>query len=308
VQSGHFGSIGSVRGSAAAATAIDRRALVRGYARAAATYDAATVLEREIARRMSERLQYVRLAPQRVLDLGSGTGADMPLLRKTYPHASVVAADLSLAMLRRAAARKRRGLGSLFRAPGQQRVCCDAALLPFGASRFELVWSNELLHWLSDPLPVLSEAHRVLAVDGLFMFSTLGPDTLKELRRAFGARADARVHRFTDMHDVGDMLVEAGFADPVMDMEILTFTYGDFSDLVRDLRQTGAVNRAACRTRGLTGRGLWQEVRRDYETFRREGRLPASFEVVYGHAWKVAPRSSKDGSALVHFHSRPRVR
>lgn len=287
---------------------LDGRAVVAGYARAALTYDAAAVLEREIARRMAERLQYVRLDPQRVLDLGAGTGADLAVVRQAYPDARLVAADLSLPMLQRAQARSPRGLAALFERRPAQLACCDARALPFAAGSFGLAWSNQMLHWLADPRPAFAELHRVLQVDGLLMFSTLGPDTLKELRSALGTAATSRMHEFLDMHDIGDMLVGSGFADPVMDMETITLTYADLSGLLADLRASGAANRGVARPRGLTGRGWWQAVRRAYEGFRREGRLPATFEVVYGHAWKAAPRQAADGRAIVQFQRRRPLR
>ena len=132
------------------------------------------------------------------------------------------------------------------------------------------------------------------------MFSTLGPDTLKELRQALG-EASPRVHRFMDMHDIGDMLMAAGFAEPVMDMEVLTLTYGGADNLLKDLRLSGSMNAAQARHRGLSGRKGWQQALAALESARRDGRLPATFEVVYGHAWKARPRTTVDGRAIVDF-------
>jgi malonyl-CoA O-methyltransferase len=165
------------------------------------------------------------------------------------------------------------------------------------------------LQWV-DPLPqALAEFHRVLNIGGLVMFTTFGPDTLGELRRAFAAAdATAHVNRFLDMHDVGDMLVQAGFADPVMDMEMITMTYADAAALMRDLKAIGAQNARSDRRRSLTGRRRWQRMLAALEEFRRDGRLPASFEVVYGHAWKPEPRLVDDGRAIVRFDRAPRER
>ena len=159
-----------------------------------------------------------------------------------------------------------------------------------------------MLNWLHDPVPALKEMHRVLEVGGLLMFSTLGPDTLKELRACMPAGSGERVHRFIDMHDLGDALVTTGFGDPVMDMHTITLTYEDFDGLLRDLRNAGATNASVARPRGLSGKGSWQRAREAYERMRREGRLPATVEVIFGHAWKTAPKTTEDGRSIVQFH------
>lgn len=181
-------------------------------------------------------------------------------------------------------------------------------MLPFAASCFSLVWSNLALAAHDDPAAVLREWHRILEVDGLLMFSTLGPDTLKELRAAFASDGFPHVHPFVDMHDVGDMLVAAGFAQPVIDMEMLTLTYAGVGGLLEDLRRAGATNAHVARRRGLTGRGIWERARSAYVGRRRDGRVPASIEVVYGHAWKPAPRTTADGRQIVKFDARLRQR
>jgi malonyl-CoA O-methyltransferase len=283
---------------------LDRGALLRAANRAAPHYDGAAVLQREVAARMAAKLECMQLAPARVLDLGCGTGADLDALGRAWPEAQRIACDWSPAML--AAARRRtpalgRWLPWLSRgAPGL--VCADVARLPLASGSVQLVWSNLMLHWLPDPAAALREALRVLEVGGLLIFSTLGPDTLKELRRAFLA-VDAVPHvlTFTDMHDLGDLLMTSGFSDPVMEMEMITLTYADLSALLADLRHGASVNADPGRRRGLGGRRMWQRVRAGYESQRRDDRLPASFEVVYGHAWKAAPRATGDGRAIVRF-------
>ena len=183
----------------------------------------------------------------------------------------------------------------------------DIGRLPLAAGACDLLWSNLALARSDVPGAVLEEWSRVLAVDGLLMFSTLGPDTLKELRAAFAADPAPHVHPFVDMHDLGDMLVAAGFADPVMDMEVLTLTYSTFGDLIADVRASGQVNALAHRRRGLTGRNIWERARREYAAPLRAGRLPASFEVVYGHAWKPRARARPDGTRIIKFdRARPR--
>jgi malonyl-CoA O-methyltransferase len=290
---------------------IDRAALRQAARRAAVHYDAAAVLQREVAARMAARLECMKLAPARVLDLGCGTGADLEFLGRAWPDAQRIACDWSPEML----AQARRRTSALGRwLPWRDRgapklVCADAARLPLKGGSVGLVWSNLLLHWLADPAAALREALRVLEVGGLLIFSTLGPDTLKELRQASrGARGAPQVLTFADMHDLGDMLTTAGLSDPVMEMEMITLTYADLASLLVDLRHAASINPDPGRRRGLGGRRAWQRVREAYEGQRRDGRLPASFEVVYGHAWKVAPRTSADGRAIVQFDATRRGR
>ncbi len=286
--------------------ALDRKLLIRRFGRAATTYDDVSVLAREVARRMDERLDYIRLAPKRILDLGCGTGADFQALGKRFPTAMRVGIDFALPMLERA--RGERGLFDRLRAFGRPAapslVCADAASLPIARASMSLVWSNLTLNWLTDPLPALREIHRVLEVDGMLMFSSLGPDTLKELRDALPQAYGERVHRFLDMHDVGDALVAAGFSDPVMDMEVLTLTYDDLDELLRDLRLSGSANASTARPRGLAGKSGWATARTALDILRREGRLPATFEVVQGHAWKAQPKVTDDGRSVVRFQPR----
>jgi malonyl-CoA O-methyltransferase len=281
---------------------VDRRQVRQSFARVAAKYDAGDFFAREIDRRMQERLDYVRVEPRRVLDLGCSRGASLAALTARYPNAQQLALDLApemLAGLRQVRPAWQRWIG-VGAASGPMPLAADAAQLPLLSRSTDLIWSNLLLHWLEDPLPALAEAHRVLDVGGLLMFSTLGPDTLKELRSAF-ADGYAHTQRFIDMHDLGDMLVGSGFADPVMDMEVVKLTYDSFDDLLRELQSAGSSCAMKARRHGLTGKAAWVKARATYETLRENGKLPASFEVVYGHAWKVAPKKTADGRAIVSF-------
>lgn len=293
----------------AATPFVDRRQVARRFARAAANYPAGDFLAREIDRRMAERLDYVRLTPQRILDLGCSRGGSFAALQARYPAARLHALDLVAPMLQGMAqepAGWRRWLGRT--APGPVPVQADAQMLPFREASFDLIWSNLLLHWLDHPLPAFREAQRSLSSGGLFMFSTLGPDTLRELRAAF-ADGDAHTQRFTDMHDLGDMLLEAGFADPVVDMETITLTYDTLDALFADLRAAGSSCAMLARRQGvLTPRRL-NEVRAAYDSLRKDGKLPATFEVVYGHAWKgeakaVASRGTQGSDKVIRFMPR----
>lgn len=286
-------------------SALEKREVRRSFERAAGTYDAAAVLQKEICVRMLGRLEYVKHRPRAILDAGSGTGNAVPALLSRYPGAAVIALDFAQAMLNRARRRLRwwQTLPGL-RAP-LHVVCGDIEHLPLASASVGLVWSNLALQWVHDLPRALSEMHRVLAPGGLLMFSTFGPDTLKELKRAYeGTDRHTHVNRFVDMHDIGDMLVVAGLADPVMDMEQLVLTYGEVRALMRDLKAIGAHNATRGRPGALSGRSVLQAVERNYEAFRRDGKLPATFEVIYGHAWKPEPRLSPTGRPVIEIKSR----
>jgi malonyl-CoA O-methyltransferase len=283
-----------------------RRLVRRRFDRLAATYENAAVVEREAGARMLERLDLVRLQPQRVLDAGCGTGRLTRALRARYPAAQLVGIDLSFGMLQQG-----RPSGAWWRQliPGARgattlQVCADLQRLPLASASIDLACSGFALEWAVDLRAVLSELRRVLRRGGLLMFVTFGPDTLRELRAALAPGA-TMASPYRDMHDVGDALVEAGFADPVMDMEYFTLTYRALRDLLRDVRAAGTrAGRTAAA--GLRGRGWLDRAAQHYEAARREGLLPATFEVVYGHAWTPEqPRRTEDGRAIVRFE-RPR--
>jgi len=193
--------------------------------------------------------------------------------------------------------------------PLQHHLCADMDRLPLADNSMNLVWSSLALQWAHDLDATLKGLHRVLAPGGLLIFATFGPDTLKELRTAFAAVDDApHVNRFVDLHDIGDMLVNAGFVSPVMEMEMLTLTYADLKSLMRDLKGIGAHNAAASRKRGLLGKSAWARLEQAYEMHRLEGRLPATFEVIYGHAWAGDKKRREDGRQVIEFNIESRRR
>ncbi len=262
---------------------LDKRRVRRAFEQAAATYDEAAVLQREVGRRLDERLEYIRIRPRTILDLGCGTGFTGALLRRRYRGAWLLSLDLAPAMLQRA----RRDL-PLWRRLGRRDgfVCADAEHLPCRPESFDLVVSNLTLQWLNEPEATFAGLRQVLRPGGLFLFTTFGPDTLLELRRSWAAvDQDVHVHAFLDMHDIGDALMRAGFADPVLDVERFTLTYRELRQLMADLKCLGARNTAAGRPRGLTTPARLRRVARAYEAYRRDGLLPATYEVVYGHCW-----------------------
>ena len=264
---------------------------------------------------MAERLDYVKLAPRRVLDAGCGVAPPETMLRRRYPQAELLALDFALPRLRAARAGRSliERLGAMFARPRWHPICADIARLPLAAGAIDLVWSNLALAYADDGAATLREWFRVLAPGGLLMFASYGPDTLGELRAAFAGSAahdsDAynHVHQFDDLHDLGDVLVACGFADPVIDMEVVTLTYADVAALARDLRASGQTNARADRRRGLMSPRAWARMTAAYERVRSGGRIPASFEIVYGHAWKPQRRRLEDGRAVVRFDPRARA-
>jgi biotin biosynthesis protein BioC len=250
-----------------------------------------------VGQRLLEHLDGIRIEPPVILDLGCATGSRFAGLQARFPQASVIGLDIAIGMLRAAAAR----------APWWKRwmrrdaslLCADAQRLPLRNASVSLIYSNLMLQWC-EPEAVFAEAARVLPPGGLFMFSTFGPDTLKELRAAFAAvEARDRVNTFIDMHDLGDALVHAGFADPVMEMEMVTLEYSTVSDLVADMRGVGSHARSSAAA--PLGRSRWTAMTESYEALRRDGALPSTYEVIYGHAWKVAPRRIADGRQVIEF-------
>jgi len=264
---------------------IDKRLARASFDRAVESYDQAAVLQREVADRILERLDYIKLKPQRILDVGSGTGYTLQPLADRYRGCEIWALDVALNML----SHSKQQVSWWQRLTGRFRyVTGDAEQLPLADASMDMIFSNLALQWCVDLDQVFSEFRRVLKPDGLLMFSTFGPDTLQELRSCFESVDDySHINQFIDMHDIGDAMLRNGFADPVMDMERLTVTYEDVFSIMRDLKHIGAHNVTHNRARGLTGKQRMQAVIDAYEQYRQEQRLPVSYEVLYGNAWAV---------------------
>jgi malonyl-CoA O-methyltransferase len=273
------------RATGADAFQLDRPGIRASFDRASAHYDASAVLQARVNEELMSRLELFKFQPQVILDLGAGTGRGAEELKRRYRRALVVALDMAPGMLREAQRRQH-----LFRR--FERVCADAMRLPFADSSVDVVFSSLMLQWC-DPLDVtFAEVRRVLKPDGFFAFSTFGPDTLKELRAAW-AEADGynHVNQFVDMHDVGEALVRAGLVEPVLDVDRIQLTYTDTLALMRDLKAIGAHNVTAGRPRGLSGRARLARMQAAYEPYRRGGRLPATYEVIYGATWGAMGRT-----------------
>jgi malonyl-CoA O-methyltransferase len=277
-----------------AAFRLDRRALARAFDRASDHYDAHAQLQRQVREELLARLPFFKLAPRRILDLGCGTGEGAAALRRQFKRADTIALDLAPGML--AQARRRSRLWRRF-----TRVCADAAALPLASASVDLVFSSLMLQWCEQPQAVFAEIARVLRPGGLLLFSTLGPQTLDELRSAWRAvDGTPHVSEFIDLPQLSVAMGGAGLAEPVLDTDQLVRQYPDALALMRELKGLGARNAASDRRRGLLGRAALRTLTAEYESLRTPAGLPATFEVIYGAAFAGAPaRAAVDGETLI---------
>jgi len=270
---------------------IDRVAMRTAFEKSATTYDASAVLQQEVANRLVERMDFMSMQPVSILDAGAGTGFVSQLLATRYPNAKITALDLAFNMLKQSKAKR------TFKQRWNKQfsyVNAEVESLPFADASVELIISGLTLQWCQDLTKVFKEFKRVLAPGGLLMFSSFGPDTLKELRQSWAEVDDlAHVNAFADLHDVGDALLQSGYADPVMDMEMLTVTYNDVKTVMRDLKKIGAHNVMQGRSHNITGKNKLKKMIQAYEQFRENGLLPVTYEIVYGHAW--VPETQEKG-------------
>ncbi|HEX7370417.1 MAG TPA: malonyl-ACP O-methyltransferase BioC [Rhodanobacteraceae bacterium] len=261
-------------------TQLDVRQVRHAFGRAAASYEQHDALQREVETRLFDSLDYYEGKPARVLDVGCGTGRGTARLKKLWRDAEVIGVDVSLPMLGQA--RRHAGWLKPF-----ARVCADGRELPFPDHSFDVVYSNLCVQWCDSPRPFFKELNRVLKPGGFMVASSLGPDTLRELRAAWAVVDPEQPHvgRFLDMHDIGDAALAAGLKDPVLDSDNITLEYADVRGLLKDLKGLGATNADSTRAPGLTGKSRFQAMLDAYETLRRNDRIPATWEVVTLHAW-----------------------
>lgn len=256
-------------------------AIAKSFAKAAHTYDQHAVLQKEVAQRLFERLKDIQIPSGQVLDVGAGTGYLTQLVKKHYPQVKIIALDNAYPMLAQAALKEENQCKS-------HCLCADAQQLPLEDNSIDIIISNLMLHWSEDIFSIFSEFRRVIRTNGVLLFSTLGPLTLNELRDSW-AHVDqaAHVNAFMDMHHIGDALLKNHFKNPVVDMELLTLNYRYVHDLMRDLKGIGAHNQNIKRVQSLTGKGQMNAMLTAYENYRQSnGKLPATYEVIYGVAWK----------------------
>lgn len=274
--------------------ALDRHAVARSFDRASASYDAAAALQTRVRDTLLARFDELDVKPAAVLDLGAGTGHATGALKRRFPQAAVVAADIAAGMLEQARqqSRWRRRF---------ERVRADAYALPFGNASFDVVFSSLMFQWCDDLDAAFAEVARVLRPGGLLIFSTFGPGTLAELRDAWAA-ADGRddhVNRFADPHSLGSALLQAGLAEPVLDVDRIVVEYDDALSLMRELKAIGAHNVTRDRARGLTGRRRLEAMTREYEALRRNGMLPATYEVISAVGWGSEKQRDLPGETLI---------
>ena len=292
---------------------IDKLRARRSFGRAADTYDAAAILQKMVREEMLGRLDLVKLNPAVILDAGCGTGLASHALQKRYAQSQVLSLDFAYPMLQKTRATRRQigllnQLKNMMSGTREHLLCADIESLPLADGTVGLVWSNLAVQWCNDLDRALAEFHRVMRPESLLMFSTFGPDTLRELRTATDAASGNSynsVSRFIDMHDIGDALVRAGFSAPVLDVERFTLTYDDVTSVMRDLKSIGAHNATDGRARGLMGKTYFASLAQSYEQFRQNGKLPATFEVVYAHAWRGENKAAlADGVSPISFKPR----
>ncbi len=239
---------------------------------ASSNYNDNAFLQNEIANRLAEKLKVISIKPQTIIDLGSGTGFLSEKTAKIFPNSILVCVDFAQQ--------------SLLENSQNLKVCANAYELPFASNSVDFIVSNLMMQWCPDLTTLFNECFRVLKPQGLFLFTTFGPDTLKELKRSWSVvDSSAHVNNFIDMHDIGDQMLQSGFQSPIMEMEKLILTYEKVVDLMHDLKAIGAQN-VANRSKALTGKTKFKKMIEMYENYREDGKLPATYEVIYGHAWK----------------------
>jgi malonyl-CoA O-methyltransferase len=248
------------------------------------------------------RLKLLKINPEIILDLGCGPGNAGPDLKATYRPRDLIYLDFAYDMLKKAEQKnKDHFLKSFSNKTSQQFICADMEAIPLSEGSIDMIWSNLSLQWCNHLDQVFTQIGKILKHNGLFIFSTFGPSTLHELRASLASFSQhSHVNQFIDMHDIGDALVGCGFSDPVLDVDLYTLTYNTFKDIMYDLKHIGARNALEGRAKGMTGKGFLYQLEKSYETYRADKKLPASYEVVYGHAWKV--NKPLDESSVVKFY------
>jgi len=267
-----------------------KKRIARVFSGSAKTYPHASFLEQEIGERLLSRLEIFKLSPKTILDLGGGTGQFIEELSKRYPKADILHLDLAEGMI------KNRSYLTTSTTSSKYQVCADAEYLPFKTHSIDFIFSNCVFHWCFDLRILFKELQRVLAPEGLLLFSTLGPDTLNELKSCLELMNYPKaINNFTDMHIVGDLLLQSGFSDPVMDADHITLTYSSIQTAVQELKQNGSYFVLRENPKGLSPKSFFTQLSALYQQFKTlDGKFPVSFEVVYGHAFGTVVQKQKE--------------
>lgn len=259
---------------------LNKAQIAKSFNKNASHYDRLALLQKEVAYRLIERLDYIKLQPRTIVELGSATGYCSQLIRQRYPDAEILSIDLALNMLAIASQQSHTNI---------KFICADAYHLPLPDNSVDLIISNLMLPWCDDFVPLFRECHRVLKPEKLFMFTTLGPDTLKELRLSWAAVDKyPHVNSFVDMHDIGDALVHAQFLDPVMDVENIQLIYPRAELILQDLKMMGSQNLHNNKRLSLLSKIKFKQFITAYEKYQlAPDQFPVTCEIIYGHAWST---------------------
>lgn len=276
---------------------LDKRKIATSFSRASCTYDEVAVVQQAVQKEHLDRLDYAAIQPEQILDAGSGTGEGSLALVKKYKKSHIYALDIAFGMLQR----HKKKLPA-FR-NHTKLICADVETLPFADCTMDLIFSNLAIQWCDDINQLFSEFRRIMRVGGLLTFTSVGPDTLRELREAWTkAGYEVPVHEFLDMHDVGDALIRNGFAEPVLDVDRYTLTYPDVKSILKDLQMLGSTYASSLRPRGLMSRTTLMKLEQAYEEYRAEGKLTLTYEIIYAQAWVPAKDARpQDGSTVARF-------
>ena len=266
----------------------------KSFNRAATTYDTCSTLQDTISDNLIERLKTIKFEPLDILDLGCGTGTNGLNLRKKYKKSRIINYDFSENMLKEACIKQKLFILDKINPSPYSYICADIEAIPLEENSLDLVWSSSTLQWCNELDLVFNQVKKILKPGGLFIFSTFGPNTLNELREITeNLFNEKKTSTFIDMHNLGNLLMDSGFSDSILDTENFTVTYNEVERLFKDIKSIGATNGNISKNRGLSGRSFTKKIIQKYENYRTNNLLPASYEVIYGHAWNISKSTSE---------------